>query len=135
MTSQMQPEPESELDKLLKMIRESENILQSIRLAAIVEGIDVGQCKCRMMDMLEDLLRKASSSTQHQKQGLEFHRYFMKDIRQHDSSLQYCDSQECIQTIINSTMGGTIGRAASVIDVVAERRRGDRCGGETVRRQ
>lgn len=40
-TSQMQPAPESELDKLLKLIRESENILQGTRLAAVVEGIDV----------------------------------------------------------------------------------------------
>jgi len=84
MTSQIQLEPESELDKLLKTIRESKTILRSIRLAAVVEGINVGQCKCRMIGMLECLLCKILASRQHQKQGLQPHRYLTGDDSQPD---------------------------------------------------
>jgi hypothetical protein len=66
------------------MIREPENIHRGIPLVAVVEGIDVGQCKYRLTDMLEGLLRKVSMSTQHQKQDLELHRYHTRYIRQYD---------------------------------------------------
>jgi hypothetical protein len=81
----------------------------------------VGQYKYRLIDMLEHLLSKISVSTQHEKQDLELHRYPTGDIRQHKSSLQNHNSQEYIQTIVNSTMGDSLGRASSVIDVVAQR--------------
>jgi hypothetical protein len=117
----MQPEPETELDKLPKIIRESENILRGIRLAAVVDGIDVGQCKCRMIDMMEDLLLKISAPTQHQKQDLQLHFYLTGDTSQPDWNMQDFDPQESRQSIINNTMGYGIGRAAGIVNVVPER--------------
>jgi hypothetical protein len=86
-----------------------------------MEGIDVGQCTCRMVDMLEDLLFKISASTQHRGQDLELHRYPMGDTEQHDWNTHDRDPQECIQMITNNTMGHSIGRTDSVADVVTQR--------------